>query len=180
LDESFEFVHENHPWRRNWLKLAASDKKNALNYYVNSGFIGLKSEDILVLDRWIDITEKYKGSGGDVTSWQQEGFRSFKGDQDLLNAVLTISPDIEFSVIGNEGMGFRHPAYLMTHACTKIKPWKKQYLKELVVNGKKPSLTERNFFNYCLAPVALFSKFDFFLRNVDMKSAVVLGRLIGS
>lgn len=180
LDEAFQFVHENHPWRNKWLKLAKSDRVQKLDFYVNSGFIGLQKSESLILDRWIALTESYEKQGGNIKGWQQDGYLSFKGDQDLLNAALTVSPDIPISVIGNEGMGFRHPAYLMTHACTKIKPWKKNFLKDLVVYGKKPNISERNFFNYCKQPITVFSKGQLMIKRINLSLTVALGRLIGN
>ena len=134
LDNCFHFVHRNHPWRKDWAELANfnPDRISELDYYVNSGFIGLKSNDVTILDRWLHLTENYKAIGGNLQLFEKDGHRAFKGDQDLLNAVITVSPELKISLIGKEGMGFSQPAYLMSHAVSSIKPWKKIFLKDLL------------------------------------------------
>lgn len=179
LDNCFPFVHHNHPWRKEWQNLANDQSKCELNYYANSGFIGINKNSFALLDRWISLTEKYRANDGDVSKFEKEGHRAFKGDQDLLNAAMTISPDISFSIIGSEGMGFTDPAYLMAHAVETTKPWKNNFIKQLAVNGFKPSTAAKMFFNYCQYPIAIYSKTQLRMKRMDIKLASVIGRLIG-
>jgi len=182
MDLSFPFVHVNHPWRNDWRKLSGMEERyfNPVEYYVNSGFIGIKKDDRVLLERWISLTDKYKQENGDLSQFEKDGTRSFKGDQDLLNAAITVSSDLIFSIIGQEGMGFSQPAYLMTHAIDAVKPWKKKFVKQLLLKGKKPNLFEKNYFKYCNAPISVYSKNEMSFKKLDLKLSAALGRFIGT
>lgn len=179
LDNCFPFVHQNHPWRREWQKLANQETKSDLNYYVNSGFIGLHRDSFRLLDRWILLTDNYKAIDGDLSRFEKDGFRAFKGDQDLLNAAMTISPDLTFSIIGTEGMGFTDPAYLIAHAVESTKPWKNNFIKQIIVKGSKPGTAAKMFFNYCQSPIEIYTKSQLKIRKIDIKLASILGRILG-
>ena len=181
LDNSFEFVHRNHPWRRDWKKLAGIESvfANPLTLYVNSGFIGISRPSINLINKWIELSETFARTGGDLKIINQDGESSFKGDQDLLNAAVTACPEIELSVIGKEGMGFTQPAYLMSHSVAKAKPWSKDFMIYLIRKGHKPNHSEKNFFKYCHKPIQLFSKFEFFKKKVNLVFATFFGRYIG-
>ncbi|MEO6734253.1 MAG: hypothetical protein ABIN01_23735 [Ferruginibacter sp.] len=181
LDSSFEYVHSNHPWRKDWKKLAnvPADFPSTETAYVNSGFIGLSRESIHLIEKWMMLTDRFAELGGSLKEFFQDGHISYKGDQDLLNAAITVSPEIKLSLIGKEGMGFTQPAYLMTHVTAKDKPWDKNYMKHLFKAGHKPSYSEKNFFNYCRSPINLFPEVTLRAKRVNLFLATVFGRLIG-
>ena len=131
LDNNFHFIHHSHPWRKDWLALDTFDQKNYsdINLYFNSGYLGVSRQNIILIDRWKNLTEIYKKSGGNIKSFETKSYLSFKGDQDLLNAAITVSGDVELNVMGKEGMGFSLPATLMAHEIGHIKPWEKFFLK---------------------------------------------------
>lgn len=181
LDSTYEYVHTNHPWRRDWKRLASMEKNffNPETAYVNSGFIAITKESICLVDKWIELTNRFEELGGSVKVIFQDGHNSYKGDQDLLNAAITVSPNIKLSLIGKEGMGFQQPAYLMTHSISNIKPWNKNYFTCLIKQGHKPNYSEKNFFNYCKHPIRLFSKSVYFRKKINLLVAQFLGRYIG-
>lgn len=179
LDNCFSFVHRNHPWRKEWIELNNSTLKNDIDFYVNGGFIGLKRRDKNFLERWIGLTYKYQCNGGDISKYMKDGSRAIKTDQDILNATITISPDLPLSIIGTEGMGFSQPAYLMSHAVSNIKPWKKNFLKHLIQYGIKPSTSEKDYMIYANYPIAPYSRRSFWLKANNLKLAAALGRVIG-
>jgi hypothetical protein len=181
LDNAFEYVHDNHPWRKDWKRLANVEDNfsNPETAYVNSGFIGISRTNLHLVDKWIDLTNKFQELGGSLKVFFQDGHLSYKGDQDLLNAAITVCPAIKLSLIGKEGMGFKQPEYLMTHALSKNKPWDKNFLKHLVKYGHKPSFPEKNFFNYCKYPINLFSKNRFRIKKFDLFLASLFGRYFG-
>lgn len=179
LDNSFPFVHQNHPWRKEWQKLANDTSKCELNYYVNSGFIGINRDSFSLLDRWILLTENYKANNGDLSKFEKEGFRAFKGDQDLLNAAMTISSNLTYSIIGTEGMGFTYPTYLMAHAVESVKPWKNNFIKQVIIKGQKPSVAAKLFFGHCQYPIAIYTKSQLKIKKIDIKLASMIGRIIG-
>ena len=181
LDSSYEYVHTNHPWRKDWKKLAnvQANFYNTETAYVNSGFIGITRESIFLVEKWMSLTDKFAELGGSLKEFFQDGHNSYKGDQDLLNAAITVSPEITLSLIGKEGMGFTQPAYLMTHVIAKDKPWNKNFLMHLFKIGQKPSYSEKNFFNYCKTPINLFSPVVLRLKRTNLFLATILGRFIG-
>jgi lipopolysaccharide biosynthesis glycosyltransferase len=181
LDNAFHFLYHSHPWRKDWRRLAAVDKGmwNDTNYYFNSGFIGIERESIVLLDRWIDFTEKYIEMGGNISLFAKESYSSFKGDQDLLNAAVTISPDIAISIMGKEAMGFTLPATIMTHAIGDIKPWNKGFTRHLIRFGRKPNFGEKTFFLFCKYPICIFTKSEYKLKKLDLLIASFFGRFFG-
>ena len=181
LDNAFPFVYHNHPWRTEWRKLAAMDNSpyNNLNYYINSGFIGITPRDMVLLDRWISLTQRYKESGGDISQFEKEGHRAYKGDQDLLNAAMTVSPEVKLSIIGAEGMGFNYPVYLMAHAVEGVKPWDAKFVKQILLNGIKPSVAAKGFFNNCQYPIMVYPKSKLRQKKLSLKIASALSRVLG-
>ncbi len=180
LDNCYPFISINHPWRIAWKKITGSKNTANIEYYVNSGFIGVKREDIEIINRWAEVTTIFQQCGGDIYKFNKEGHVAIKTDQDLLNAVIGISADLNFSIIGKEGMGFAHPAYLMSHAVDNIKPWKTNYLISLFRRGKRPSFAEKSYFYFANYPIRAYPYMDFMLKKINMKMAVALGRLIGN
>jgi hypothetical protein len=180
-DNSFPFVYRNHPWRTEWKKLGKKTSVHSdVDFYVNSGFVGICKNDVSLLDTWIYLTHEYRINGGDTTLFEKDAHRAFKGDQDLLNAAITIRPELTYSVIGQEGMGFIHPTYLMTHTVTMgEKPWRKNFITFTLKSGQKPDLTEKNFFNYCEYPIPVFPKGTLRFKRFSLKIATLLGRVIG-
>jgi len=181
LDVCFPFVHRNHPWRIEWLKMFNSDTNQSLDidYYVNSGFIGIRKDAISLIDKWIEFTGKYKQNGGDLSLFEKEAHRIIKGDQDILNAAIQVSSDINLSIIGKEGMGFSYPVYLMAHAVDDVKPWKKNFVKEVVVSGRKPGMASKIFYNYCEYPIRVFPKMILRSKKTQIVVASLIGRFVG-
>lgn len=179
LDNCFAFTHHNHPWRQDWKNLVPGSTENKIDYYVNSGFVGLHRKDIALAERWISCTQKYRENGGDLSQFEKEGHRAFKGDQDLLNAVLTTSPDLKYSVIGTEGMGFTFPAYLMVHAVGGYKPWNTNFLNHVLVNGIKPDVGARAFWKFYDNPIRPYSGFTLMRKKLALKVASIIGRFAG-
>lgn len=181
LDNAFHFLPFSHPWRKAWRKVAnvADDRLNCTNHYFNSGFIGIERGSSALIDRWIYFTEKYISMGGNIDSFSKETYSSFKGDQDLLNAAITISSDIGINEMGTEGMGFTLPATMMIHAIGETKPWNKIFLKKLIKIGHRPNYAEKVYFTHCKYPIRIFSPFTFRLKKLDLLISSFLGRFIG-
>lgn len=178
-DNCFPYVYRNHPWRNDWIELAKDSYStfNPIDFYVNSGYVGLKRSDLVILERWIVLTEKYRSIGGDLSQFEKDGHRSVKGDQDLLNAAITISPDVQYSVIGSEGMGFSYPAYLMAHAVGNIKPWKENYIRNVFLKGTIPSFAAKCYYQHCNKPIIIYSSLRLMYERFCLKFASLLGRI---
>lgn len=117
--------------------------------------------------------------GGNVSMFEKEGHRAFKGDQDLLNAVITVDKESVFSIIGKEGMGFTQPAYLMSHAVASVKPWNKNHFLHMIQRGKRPDFADIFYMKYANSPVKPFSDSVFRNKKINLKLSLAIGRLIG-
>ena len=181
LDSAFHFIHHNHPWRKDWRALVKG-RDHLLNptfQYFNSGFLGIDRNNIILIDRWIDITNQFIKKNGQINYFIKDSHSSVRGDQDLLNAVITTSSDIEINVMGKEAMGFSLPATLMLHAIGERKPWNSSFIVHLLKYGNKPSTTDKAFLSICKYPINIFSVFRYSYKKIDLLSACVLGRFLG-
>lgn len=181
LDNAFHYIHYNHPWRKDWRMLSNLDDRyfSNTNHYFNSGFLGIERGSMELLNRWIYFTHEYINQGGNINSFVKDAHSSFKGDQDLLNAAITTSADIEVNVMGKEAMGFTLPATMMMHAIGDAKPWNKGFLKQLIRFGHKPNTADKAYFFYCKYPIRIFSDFDFRMKKLDLVLASFCGRFLG-
>jgi hypothetical protein len=181
LDNSFHFLHHTHPWRKQWRQLAPKGDQsfNKINYYFNSGFLGIERESMALITRWIYYTEKYIENGGDVSCFVKDDYNHLKGDQDLMNAAITISPEIEISIVGKEGMGFTFPASVMEHAVGDTKPWNNDFFTQLIKTGRKPNSADKAFFINSKYPIKVFARYIYKIKKFDLYIASVFGRILG-
>lgn len=180
LDCSFPVVPQNHPWRKKWLELIG-DKILSLpktDYYVNTGFVGIQKQHLAFVELWRRLTDKF-GSTNSLTQFDQNGQNAIGSDQDILNATMMALPELPYSIIGQEGMGFTLPAFLMIHAVSRVKPWEKQYVKHLINYGTKPSLADQEYLKNCTGPLRPFSDAQLRRKKRSLKFASALGRVIG-
>lgn len=178
-DNCYTYLHHNHPWRKQWIALF-KDREiiHRPEFYINSGFIGLKSDDLALMKLWKEAITIYQNNGGDVLSFDKNSLSGLKGDQDLLNAALMYYSGNRLSVIGKEAMGFEQPSYIMGHAVNSIKPWKNNFIKNLILQNIKPSYAEKLFFKNCIGKIILFSKLKFYLKYTNIKISSLLGRYL--
>lgn len=161
-DIFYQFLHYNHPWRLVWRKdYAAFDEGVNVhwNYYINSGFIGVTPQYFEIIDRWVAITEVYKNLGHPIDHFNQaEALSPYKGDQDVLNAVLTLTQKLKICPLSKDAMAFDFPVAVMAHAVDGggVKPWRREYIKH-ALQGKKASVTDEAFLNFCRKPIEIYS-----------------------
>lgn len=181
-DSNYTLLHWNHPWRNCWRKDFAEYHRGVnenLNTYVNSGFIGVNKENFEIIDRWVIVNEKYKSLEYPIDYFDQSNALSaYKGDQDVLNAVMTLSPDLKYSIIGKEGMAFDFPHAVMAHAVdgAGIKPWKRQYIKNAIL-GNKASVTDEAFLNFCNSPIQIYSSIELKKKKILLIISKIINRL---
>ncbi len=182
LDNCFQLMPYNHPWRHEWIKIGERiglSLKTQQNFYCNAGFLASPDSMFPFLELWTDLTDSYRDSDGDVATMKKVSRTSaVVGDQDLLNAAMMYT-DVPLSIIGPEGMDFGGGGYLMSHAVYNIKPWKRRFLAELIRSGNIPSSADKEFMKNISSPIKVFPVGEERFKKVDMKLASVLGRLIG-
>ena len=181
LDNSYHFIPHNHPWRKDWIKFAPTQELNLneSSLYFNSGFIAIERASVALIERWIYYTEKYIEMGGNINGFDKAPYSSWKGDQDLLNAAVTISDEIQINAMGKEAMGFSLPATLMLHAIGIIKPWNKNFILYLIKYGQKPNASDKAYFTHCKFIIKVFSPFTFRINKINLSVATFLGRFLG-
>lgn len=184
-DSNYTLVHSNHPWRTKWKKdfyeFICSGRSDNLNFYINSGFIGVNLHNFEIIDNWIKINNKYIDCGYPIDYFDQSNSLSaYKGDQDVLNATMTIYSHLNFSILGKEGMAFDFPHSVMAHAvdANGIKPWKRRYIKH-AIEGKPASVADQFYLNYCSQPIEIYSKNNLMMRFFLLKLSKILTRLWG-
>lgn len=178
-DNCYPFLHLNHPWRTDWKALFP--KKNIISFpecYLNSGFIGIKKSDREVVELWHDALNSYISAGGNIHAFERNAESGLKGDQDLLNAALMYFPYDRLSIIGQEAMGFIQPSYIMGHAIGGTKPWRRNFIIDLIKKNISPSYAEKLYFTNCLSPIRIFSTTTYKLKLIDLKIASVLNRFL--
>lgn len=181
-DIFYQFLHYNHPWRAVWrLDYADFDEgvNTKWNYYINSGFIGVTPQRFDIIDRWVTITGVYKNLGYPIDYFNQgEALSPYKGDQDVLNAVLTLNRSLEIAPLSKDAMGFDFPVAVMAHAVDGggVKPWKREYIKH-ALKGKKASVTDEAFLNYCRTPIELYSAKGLNRKRWLLKISKIINRI---
>ena len=181
-DSNHQFVHYNHPWRNQWRKDFSKETKDydtTLNYYINSGFIGVNVHNFEVIDNWIAVNEIYRKLDYPIDFFNQSDSNSaYKGDQDVLNATITVYPELRLSIIGPEAMGFNFPVSIMAHAVDGqgIKPWKRDYIKN-AISGRKASVTDEAYLNFCRSPIQLYSASKLKKKRRHLKFSKLINRV---
>lgn len=181
-DSNYTFLHYNHPWRNQWQQDFAQWNRGidkTLNVYVNSGFIGVNSTHFEIINRWIEINEQYKNLGYPIDYFDQgNALSAYKGDQDVLNATMTLSSDIAYSILGKEGMAFDFPHSVMAHAVdgAGVKPWKREYIKN-ALKGNKASVTDEAFLQFCSLPIEIYTQQEINKKKRQLKWSKVINRI---
>lgn len=177
---------KTHPVRLDWVDYLS--KKGATlhpkdNYYVNAGFLGVRKPWKSFLSDWKylqsliqeDFTEQ------DLIGVKDRSYRFHMPDQDALN-IAKDRTEHPLSIADKNAMDFIPGGYIMTHAIGAPKPWKKNFTKYLLQTGKRPSSADRLYFKFARKPVDLYAtnRIKYFSKLINLKTAILFGRLIGS
>ena len=182
-DSNFPRVCLHHPWRRKWAELIATSElkvaKNALEDYANSGFFGLRREDIAFLDRWVQLTEAFERQGGNTRAFaMSERTQGITSDQDIMAAAMMSFPG-RLSFLGQEAMGFSGHYFILSHAIESPKPWNGNFVLR-ALKGTRPSEASGFFVRNANSPIRTSSsRWDHVRRWADHACAKLVGRLVG-
>lgn len=182
LDACYPLVPGGHPWRSDWRELAAKAGFNnirELEYYVNSGYVGILRNQSHLLQCWNDLIQFYLGAQTvrPKTVKFAERDQAIVSDQDLLNVAL-MATSAPLSMIGKEGMDFVPAGYTMAHAIEPKKPWQKSFLKS-AIKGSQASTAEKAYWRYAEGPIRLFSRSYIARKRIAIKIASAIGRFYG-
>jgi hypothetical protein len=179
LDACFPIVPARHPWRAAWRTLAKDagyDSFRDLDFYFNSGFIGVPRSERAVLECWnalIDTIMKKRGSPIPAMGLNPQESAFGRDDQDSLNCAL-MATSVHLSIIGQEGMDFVKAGYTMSHAVSRTKPWRMHYIAQ-ALDARPPSEADKNFWQYTDQPIHLFSGMRIALTRWAIRLASVMG-----
>lgn len=185
---------EYHPKRCAWRKYfgeGGHKLKFKDSVYVNGGFVGLVREDLDFINIWRQLQEEMSvaiggldganmGKGKQLNADLSSPLSPFsKTDQDALNATLEAYSG-KCSLMGKEAMGFKAGYNILPHALGQPKPWDKRFLQSLLLNGVKPSLADKAFWEVPETPIVLNSESYRFLKKFDIKVSSFISRFYSS
>jgi hypothetical protein len=177
LDASYPIVPANHPWRHAWRNLAATESTihRDLEYYVNSGFVGLPRPHREVARCWAALIDRFLERRKIVDNVKFDTRENaFVGDQDMLNAAL-MATSAPLSIIGRDGMDFAPGGFVMSHAIEEPKPWQRHFIAS-AFSGRPPSPAEKNYWRYVESPIKLFPPGRVVATRASLRVASSIGR----
>ena len=187
VDEVYPVIYKKNPWVMEWqntftFKIEGND--NELLPYINSGFIGVNSNHIELVNCWCNFTEilalknhSLINFGPTILKYKQSRSNAFCSDQDVLNASLLACKKISYSIIGKEAMGFSAGIYIMLHN-TGFKTWNKNFIKMLILKNQRITLADESYLRNSNTVIKTYSIFKLRLLKLNMIITKVLQRIL--
>ncbi len=184
-DCCFPNMSRHHYLRRCWRdfatqKLGITVDANAEHDY-NSGFVGVKRQDVFFLETWRDALDQMEKQGVPL-GILKPGSRLdpfFGTDQDALN-MAAMGHAESLSTLGPEGMGFTGGMTAMWHAADSPKPWRRRYLRSLLREGRRVDNAHRQYWRHARGAVRSWGGSRFAWRLLDLRAAIFLSRFYHS
>jgi len=152
----------SHPIRKGWEALLKTKNRSVttpMQSYINAGFLGVSKANSGFLKVWSEFIEVAIADYGHKKSEMKGHPRStlfYVADQDALN-IAAMCSGYPISEMGSEGMDFIHGGWTMSHATSRPKPWKKNFIK-LALAGKSPTLADYQYWMNAAWPINPFKK----------------------
>ncbi len=164
-------------WRRYYGELGRL-LQNALDIYVNGGFVGVSLEQKAFLEEWCQIQQQMSPAAGNMMDWglQDRTFKFCNTDQDALNIVL-MHTAMPISISGKDGMDIDRMGYIMSHALGGRKPWRRKYVWERLSRGFSPGAADKHFWAHSSQPIGVTGSIYKLFKMVDLKAAAALERV---
>ncbi|PPK87898.1 hypothetical protein CLV84_0857 [Neolewinella xylanilytica] len=168
-----------HPLRKQWQQyyagfgIAYTPQDST---YVNGGFVGINKKYRAFSELWEQLQvymKQYTGkqeSIGIADRWNMFHFM----DQDALNIAKDLTPEV--SIMGREAMDFGRLGQVMSHAAGRRKPWHKNYVKNILINGSRPSNTDKVYWHHVETPIRIHSAATVRKKRFALKAAALIGR----
>jgi hypothetical protein len=174
----------NHPirdaWRR-YYRPHGIQFRREMDIYFNGGFFGLRREQMEFLQCWKKLQDLMAPEIGGMqnVNVRDRTYLFHKTDQDAMNVAAMVS-ESAISPMGQDGMDIQQGGggYVMSHALGGQKPWKKKFLKTLVLQGHSPSRADRTYFRNVKHPIRLYPPAVLSCKNAELLAASLLGRFI--
>lgn len=168
----------NHPLRAYWRDLAArcGFQCRPSEGYFNGGFVGIAVSHASFLKTWrslIDCTEK-SGTSLDNFHFRDRTNPLMAMDQDLLNIAL-MATDAPISPMDTSAMDISRGGYVMSHALSSAKPWRRRYLRDALL-GYPPDAANKLYWQNVTAPIAVASAARRRAKTLSLRIAAAFGR----
>jgi hypothetical protein len=184
-DNCFGKLAPHHYLRRAWTDFARErlslELDPVLSCGFNGGFVGVHRSDRAFLKTWKRALEALPELGMPMEKLKP-GTRHdvfFGTDQDMLNIAALAHPE-RISSLGPEGMGFAPGMSVLWHAVENPKPWRRNFLLDLIRTGRQVPRAHREYWRYASGPLGSWSSIRLFLKRLNLKAAVVLSRFYHS
>ena len=184
-DNCFPKLTPHHYLRRAWTAFAHEhldlELDAAMSCGFNSGFVGTRRDDRVFLETWRRSLDVLKKMGVPLDQIKHgtrlDPFNT--PDQDMFNLAALAHPTC-VSSLGPEGMGFSPGMNVMWHAADAPKPWRRNYLVDLLCHGRGVGNAHRRFWYYAGKTLRSWNVLSLFIHRLDMRLAVILSRFYHS
>lgn len=169
----------NHPIRKYWHDIAARVGLDCrpIDGYFNGGFVafGAAHANPLLKD-WQNVLAYFESSGTSLANFHLGDRTSpvMAMDQDALNIVLMAS-SVPLSPMENAAMDVTPGGYVMAHALSRAKPWRRRYLWDAML-GFPPDSANKLYWQNVRHPIELVSAWRERRARVSLALAAALGR----
>jgi hypothetical protein len=168
----------NHPLRAYWRDLAARCglQCNPREGYFNGGFVGIAAAHSRFLDTWRTLIDYAEKSGISLENFHFKDRTNplMAMDQDLLNIAL-MATDAPISPMDTSAMDITRGGYVMSHALSSAKPWRRRYLIDALL-GYPPDTANKLYWQNVTAPIAVVSDRRRRVNALSIKLAAGIGR----
>lgn len=182
FDSAYPVVPDGHPFRHAWADLARTLGRpvRALDWYFNSGFVGVSRASREFLEIWrdaVDWLDRRQPGGIDRLKIGTRADPYWATDQDALN-VAAMATALPLSPIGLDGMGFNAAGFVMLHAISQTKPWQGGYLRR-ALRGHPPARVDKEFWALAQGPLQPFNPSTVRYQRLAIRLASAIGRFYG-
>lgn len=171
-------------WRR-FFSLYGIELLPRTQEYFNSGFVGVRKEDAVLLKTWITIGsrmgEHIGGNavtevGGGVPLADKGFFDCFdRTDQDGLNAALEALPELICAALPRSAMAFTSGDWFLPHAAGPHKPWRRRFFRQSL-GGLAPSAADKAYWDNVSGPILSMPQSRIALAKMGLKFASAVSR----
>jgi len=170
-----------HPLRQHWRRIAGElgFECRPLEGYFNAGFLGLTADRVELLEIWQALIAQIERSGVPLAQLAH-GTRPSPvafPDQDMLN-VAFMATEFPVSALDGASMDFTPGGYVMSHAVSRAKPWRRRYFID-ALSGYRPDMAHKLYWRNVRAPIPVMSRRRRIVARFSLGIASAIGRFYG-
>ena len=172
-------------WQRYFLQYGITLGRTATDAYVNGGCVGVSRAQLAFLENWKLLghlmAETIGGLGvaklDNGQSFAQKGFAGCFdcSDQDVLNAAITLTTEVQCSILPKSAMGFSRGDHVLPHALGPRKPWRRRYVREALA-AWGPTAADKAFWKHIEGPLRPMPAAQMAKHRRQLKIATLIAR----